>query len=150
MKQVVSDDGAVPPAEIMPCTASGQSEDGRPVRGNLWAALPPPGGEEQVQILLSQPGIRLERIVSHGQASPPGFWYDQEEGEFVVLLAGAATLSLQIADGVYETVALRPGDWLHLPAHCRHRVEATAEGQPTVWLAVFFPAAVSEASGTAA
>jgi len=62
-----------------------------------------------------------------------------------VLLAGAATLSLQIAGGVHEAVALRSGDWLHLPAHCRHRVDATAEGQPTVWLAVFFPAAVSGA-----
>ncbi|MGA9469195.1 MAG: cupin domain-containing protein [Candidatus Macondimonas sp.] len=141
----MSDGSAVPPAEIMPFIASGQSEDGRPARGNLWAAPPPPGGEEQVQILLSQPGIRIERIVSHGQASPPGFWYDQGEGEFVVLLAGAATLSLQIADGIHETVALRPGDWLHLPAHCRHRVDATADGQPTIWLAVFFPAAVSEA-----
>lgn len=146
----MSDDGAVPSAETTPCTASGQSEVGRPVRGNLWAALPAAGGEEQVQILLSQPGIRIERIVSHGQASPPGFWYDQEQGEFVVLLAGAATLSLQSIDGIHETVALRPGDWLHLPAHCRHRVEATTDDQPTVWLAVFFPAGVSEASGTAA
>ena len=76
----MSDGSAVPPAEIMPFIASGQSEDGRPARGNLWAALPPPGGEEQVQILLSQPGIRIERIVSHGQASPPGFWYDQGKG----------------------------------------------------------------------
>jgi cupin 2 domain-containing protein len=141
----MSDDGAVPSAETTPFSASGQSGGGRPARGELWAALPPPGGEEEIQVLLSQPGIRVERIVSHGQASPPGFWYDQEEGEFVLLLAGAAMLSLQSANGVHETVALRPGDWLHLPAHCRHRVDATADDEPTVWLAVFFPAAVNEA-----
>lgn len=141
----MSDDGAAPSAKTTPFMASGQSEDGRPARGKLWAALPHPGGEEEIQVLLSRPGIRIERIVSHGQASPPGFWYDQEEGEFVLLLAGAATLSLQIADGIHETVVLRPGDWLHLPAHCRHRVDATSNNEPTVWLAVFFPAAVSEA-----
>jgi len=139
----VGDDSAVPPADTAPFTASGLSGDGRPARGNLWAALPPADSEEQVQALLSQPGIRIERIVSHGQASPPGFWYDQEEAEFALLLAGAATLRLQIADGVHETVVLRPGDWIHLPAHCRHRVDATTHDQPTVWLAVFFPAAVS-------
>lgn len=138
----MSDDGAVPPGEA-PSPTPPPSWDGWPARGNLWAALPPAGGEEQIQTLLSQPGIRIERIVSHGQASPPGFWYDQEEAEFVVLLAGTATLSLQIADGVHETVALRPGDWLYLPARCHHRVDATAHGQPTVWLAVFFPTAVS-------
>jgi cupin 2 domain-containing protein len=139
----MGNDGAVPTVDTPPPTPSVPSRDSRPARGNLWVALPPAGDEEQVQALLSQPGIRIERIVSHGQASPPGFWYDQEEGEFVLLLAGAATLSLQIADGVHETVALCPGDWLHLPAHCRHRVDATAHGQPTVWLAIFFPAAVN-------
>jgi cupin 2 domain-containing protein len=136
MNRTVDDDGAVPCADTA-------IDGSRPARGNLWAAPPPAGGEEQVQILLSRPGIRIERIVSHGQASEAGFWYDQDEAEFVVLLAGTALLSLQITDGVHETVALRPGDWLHLPAHCRHRVDATAEGQPTVWLAVFFPAAAS-------
>ena len=55
----MSDGSAVPPAEIMPFTASGQSEDGRPVRGNLWAALPPPGGEEEIQILLKQQFVRF-------------------------------------------------------------------------------------------
>lgn len=143
MKQVMSDDGAAQPVDTPPPTSPVPPRDGQPAQGNLWAALPPTGEEEQVQALLSQPGIRIERIVSHAHANPPGFWYDQEEGEFVVLLAGAATLSLQIADGVHETVALCPGDWLHLPAHCRHRVDATAHDQPTVWLAVFFLAAVS-------
>ena len=141
----MGDNGAVPPVDTPPPTSPVPPRDGRPAQGNLWAALPPAGGEEQVQALLFQPGIRIERIVSHGQASPAGFWYDQDEGEFVLLLAGTATLSLQIADGVHETVALCPGDWLHLPARCRHRVDATAHGQPTVWLAVFFPIAPSRA-----
>jgi cupin 2 domain-containing protein len=100
-------------------------------RGNLLAPLPPAGTAEHVAALLARPGLRIERIVSHGQASPPDFWYDQAEDEWVLLLAGSATLALD--DGT--RVDLGPGDWLTLPAHCRHRVERTAS--PTVWLAVF-------------
>ena len=77
---------------------------------------------------------RIERIVSHGQVSPDGFWYDQDEAEFVLLLAGAARL--RFADG--EIAALSPGDCLEIAAHRRHRVEWTDPDQPTVWLAVFY------------
>ena len=33
---------------------------------------------------------------------------------------------------------LRPGDFLFLAAHRRHRVTWTVSGEPTVWLAVHF------------
>ena len=113
--------------------------DGPSGQGNLWRALPEPGGAEDIAILLRRPGMRIERIVSQAHASPPGFWYDQDEDEFVLLVSGAATLSIRNAANETRTVRLGPGDWLHLPAHCAHRVEATAPDQPTLWLAVFFP-----------
>ena len=88
-------------------------------------------------MLLTRPGLRIERIVSLGRASPPGFWYDQEEGEWVVLLAGAA--QLRFADEAAPR-RLLPGDWLDIAAHRRHRVEWTDPAVPTVWLAVFYSA----------
>jgi len=75
------------------------------------------------------------RAVSRGDASPPGFWYDQDWGEWVIVLAGAASLRIE-----GESVArhLGPGDSLDLPAHQRHRVEWTSDDPPTVWLAVHY------------
>ncbi|ENO89676.1 cupin domain-containing protein [Thauera linaloolentis] len=98
--------------------------------GNLYAPLPAAGAEEHFQTLFAGGACRVERIVSHGQVSPPGFWYDQAEDEWVVLLQGEAELGF--ADG--QRIKLLPGDWVEIPAGCRHRVEATAQG--TVWLAV--------------
>ncbi|WDY55924.1 cupin domain-containing protein [Pseudomonas sp. PSKL.D1] len=104
---------------------------------NVLHALPPcdPATAERVDDLLQRPGLRIERIVSSGQASPPGFWYDQDEGEWIVLLSGSAGLRLEHES---HTRILAPGDCLDIPAHCRHRVEWTAEGVSTVWLAVFY------------
>jgi len=107
---------------------------GAPPRGgNLFRDLPAPDGGERIDVLSRPAGCRVERIVSRGHRSPEGFWYDQDEDEWVVLLEGAARLAF--ADG--RTVALAPGDWVELPAHARHRVEWTAPDRATVWLAVF-------------
>ena len=102
---------------------------------NLLSPLPDARAAEQVATLLTRPGLRVERIVSLGQASPPGFWYDQAEGEWVLLLAGAA--KLRFADEP-EARLLRPGDWLDIAPHRRHRVDWTAPATPTVWLTVFY------------
>jgi cupin 2 domain-containing protein len=75
----------------------------------------------------------VERIVSTGQGSPPGFWYDQDWTEWVILLAGAARLLIE-GEGAPRT--LQPGDFVEIPSHVRHRVEWTLEDAPTVWLAV--------------
>lgn len=99
--------------------------------GRLLANLPPPGPAEAFDLLLARPGLRIERIVSHGHVSPPDFWYDQPEDEWVLVVAGSATLGFE--DGSEHH--LGPGDWLTLPAHRRHRVLRTAS--PTVWIAVF-------------
>jgi len=101
---------------------------------NLLASLPNATAGEVVTSLVARGGVRFERIVSHGQASPEGFWYDQAEHEFVLLLQGHA--ELEFADG--RTVTLRPGDWLEIEAQVRHRVRSTAKDQPSVWLVAFY------------
>jgi cupin 2 domain-containing protein len=103
--------------------------------GNLLRPLPAAGHDEALQTLLARPGVRIERIVSHGQVSPPGFWYAQHEDEWVLLAAGEA--ALEYGDG--RTVELAAGDWLLIPAGERHRVARTSS--PAVWLAVFVAAA---------
>jgi cupin 2 domain-containing protein len=101
---------------------------------NLLRDLPDAATGEVFDTLLHAPSVRIERIVSHGQASPEGFWYDQDEAEWVLLLAGAARL--QFTDEA-EARSLGPGDHLHIAAHRRHRVDWTDPTQPTIWLAVF-------------
>ena len=102
---------------------------------NLFAGLPTSAACEEVVALLSTPHLRIEHIVSTGQASPPGFWYDQEWAEWVVLLRGAATVRFANEDAPRR---LDPGDYLHIPAHAHHRVEWTAQGEATVWLAIHY------------
>ena len=104
-----------------------------PRSGRLFAGLPVRLDAEACDTLLEGGAFRLLRIVSTGQATPPGEWYDQAEDEWVVLLRGAA--GLQIADEPSER-RLAAGDWLLLPAGCRHRVTWTDSGEPTVWLAL--------------
>jgi cupin 2 domain-containing protein len=102
---------------------------------NLLSPLPDAGAAERVDALLTRPGLRIERIVSRGQASPPGFWYDQAEGEWVLLLAGAARL--RFADET-EARLLGPGDCIDIAPHRRHRVDWTDPLVPTVWLVLFY------------
>ncbi len=102
---------------------------------NLFDAIPPEIPAEIFQVLLETNNFRLERIVSAGQATPPEKWYDQDTHEWVVLLTGGA--GLRFADEP-ETRVLRPGDYLLIPAHRRHRVEWTDPTQSTVWLALHY------------
>jgi cupin 2 domain-containing protein len=98
---------------------------------NLFADLPAHLPDELISTLLETADVRIERIVSHSHASPEGFWYDQDENEWVVVLKGAARLRFE--DG---TVEMRPGDFVNIPAHKKHRVEWTTPDEPTIWLAV--------------
>lgn len=106
---------------------------------NLMNALPDASAGEITEALVSARGVRLERIVSHGQSSPPGYWYDQAEAEWVLVLSGSARLAIA---GEPEDRVLREGDAIFLPAHCRHRVTWTDPDRPTVWLALFIEAAL--------
>src|SRR5437773_4666198 len=102
---------------------------------NLLSNIPTSLPEELLETLVQADNIHIERIVSHGHVSPEGFWYDQDQPEFVVLLHGAARLRIKGDD---EPVEMKPGDFISIPAHKRHRVEWTTPSEPTIWLAVFY------------
>lgn len=102
--------------------------------GNLRGEPPlRPREAEIVDVLLERPNVRIERIVSTGQATPEGEWYDQETDEWVLVVAGAARLRIEGED---QDRDLGEGDWILLPARCRHRVNWTRTEPPTIWLAV--------------
>jgi cupin 2 domain-containing protein len=103
--------------------------------GNLFANLPTALATEEFATLASSGPTRLVRIVSTGQATPAGEWLDQTDDEWVVLLKGSATLRFE---GEPRPRTLAPGDYLHIPAHVRHRVERTDERAPAVWLALYY------------
>ncbi len=102
---------------------------------NLFHDLPQSLPEEVFQTLIQQDGIRIERIVSEGHASPPEYWYDQPQSEFVVLLQGSARLRIE---GESQARVLKPGDFVNLPAHQKHRVDATDADEKTIWLAIHY------------
>jgi len=105
---------------------------------SIFAELPgSTANSEQFSQILKRPGLRIERIVSTGQCSPEGFWYDQPDGEWVLLIQGEARL--QIADEA-EARHLKAGDFVDIAAHRRHRVDWTPPGEITIWLAVHYPA----------
>ena len=89
-------------------------------------------GQEYLETLHLSGGVRIERIISIGHATAEGEWYDQDWGEWVVLLRGQAILSFDDD----TRLALREGEWVYLREHCRHRVEMTSESPPCIWLAV--------------
>ena len=101
---------------------------------NLLSGPCPAAGEEHSQVLLQTPGLRLERIHSCAARSPQGFWYEQAEAEWVMLLQGTARLAFAEA----EPVLLSRGDSLLIPAGRRHRVEETDPAPGTIWLALFW------------
>lgn len=101
---------------------------------NIFASLPDSDGEF-FETLLETPGLKVERIISSGQATPCGEWYDQTLDEWVLLLSGSASL---LIEGEAMPRHLLPGDYLYLPARCRHRVEQTAPNVKTIWLALHF------------
>lgn len=103
--------------------------------GNLYGQIPTTLPEEAVNVLAHGKGMRVERIVSKGHCSPPGFWYDLADDEWVVLLKGEAVLRFEQGN---RSLHMKPGDYVHIDAHERHRVESTAEDTETVWLAVFY------------
>ena len=98
---------------------------------NIFDDLPQHLPKELVQILIRAADVRIERIISHGHASPADFWYDQAQHEWVIVLKGAARL--QFEDGMVE---MKVGDFINIPAFKKHRVDWTTLDEPTVWLGV--------------
>lgn len=105
-------------------------------RGNIFKGIPTRIPDEILEVIVDNGTVRIERILSCGQATPEGEWYDQDRNEWVMVLKGSAGI---IFEGDKEAVTLAPGDHLHIAAHRRHRVTRTDDKQPTVWLAVHYP-----------
>ncbi len=103
------------------------------MKSNLFANIPGMLPEELISVLAENENVKIERIVSDGQSSPEGYWYDQEQSEWVLLVAGLAVLEFE--DRKQE---LKPGDHMLIPAHRKHRVASTSATEKTVWLAVFY------------
>ena len=119
----------------MPDADEGNIGEEMTISMNVFGDLPYRLPQELVQTLLDGSHVRIERIVSHGHVSPDGFWYDQDQHEWVVVLQGAARLRFESET---EQVEMKPGDFLNIPAHKRHRVEWTTPDEPTIWLAVHY------------
>ncbi len=96
----------------------------------------PAAGEEVITVQLQTPQLRLERIHSCSARSPEGFWYNQTEHEWVLLLQGSA--QLQFADEA-EARSLACGEALLIKAGRRHRLLASDPAPGTIWLALFWP-----------
>lgn len=102
---------------------------------NIFSGLPHQLQAERFDTLAGDGDVRIERIVSQGHSTPEGEWYDQERDEWVLLLTGSAGL---LFEGEAGPRRLTAGDYLLIPAHCRHRVAWTDPDRQTVWLAVHF------------
>jgi len=103
--------------------------------GNLFTAIPATLPDELFETLTATDAVKIERIVSRGHASPEGFWYDQEQSEWVLVLRGEARLQIEGRD---ELIHLSEGMYFNIPAHLKHRVAWTKEDAETIWLAVFY------------
>jgi len=102
---------------------------------NLFTTGTEPKREEIFETLLETDRLRLERIISTGQATPAGQWYDQERNEWVALLSGRAGL---LFEGEQEPRVMQTGDFVLIPSRRRHRVEWTDPDHETVWLALHY------------
>jgi cupin 2 domain-containing protein len=102
---------------------------------NLFDAIPPKLTDELFSTIHRAKNFHIERIVSQGHCSPPGFWYDQIEHEWLIVLEGSASIQFQ---NETEPVELHRGSYLNIPAHVRHRVLQTSSNQQTVWLTIHY------------
>lgn len=114
----------------------------RPTATSIFADIPAHLPEEQLLALCGHSHLKIERIVSKGHVTASEQWYDQAWDEWVLLLQGQAILVF--ADDP-EPLQLMPGDYVLIPAHCRHRVSWTLPDAHSIWLAIHYPAAVTAA-----
>jgi len=101
---------------------------------NIFANIPKDLDEEVLEQLVKSEHISIERILSKGHQSPESGWYDQEQNEWVMIVAGEAILSFD--DG--SDMTMRKGDYINIPAHKKHKVKWTDPEIETIWLAVFY------------
>lgn len=105
------------------------------MKKNIFKNIPERIPEEIFETIFSTPDVSIERIISKGHSSPQDFWYDQDRNEWVVVLKGHARLKFFEDEAIVE---LKPGDYINIPAHCKHRVEWTDPDAATIWLAIHY------------
>ncbi len=104
-----------------------------PEKHNIYEnGLPEEKSRETFEELIRTQELLIEKIVSNGESTSEGVWYDQDKDEWVVLLTGNAQLKFE--NGTLLNMA--PGDYILIPAHCRHRVEQTSVVPNCTWIAV--------------
>ena len=101
---------------------------------NLLENIPDAIPNEIFQDIVSTDTIRIERILSQGHSSPETGWYDQDENEWVLVLSGYGVIEFENGDAI----KLKPGDYLNIKAHQKHKVQSTSPNETTVWLAIFY------------
>jgi cupin 2 domain-containing protein len=104
-----------------------------PLKGNLFEDIRFPTGNAELFEIIRNDKVRIERIISTGQTTPEGEWYDQDEDEFVVLMQGQARIKYQEGNELLLTA----GDYVMIPSHTRHRVSYTSEEPCCVWMAIY-------------
>ena len=97
---------------------------------NIFTDLPDARRPEDFLTLLENAAVKIERIVSNSHSTPTGFWYDQDEIEWVIVMCGTALLEFEGG----KVIEMKEGDYLTIPRRVKHRVART--GAETVWLAV--------------
>ena len=102
--------------------------------GNIYNPIPDDLSNEMFEILVQNASVKIERIISRGHTSPETGWYDQDRAEWVIVLTGEASIAFE-----NDTfVELKPGDYINIPAHNRHKVVSTSSDTETIWLAVHY------------
>ena len=100
---------------------------------NIFTTIPKDIPKEIIEEIVSVKNCRIQRIISKGQSTPEGQWYDEDQDEWVILLQGSAGL---LFEGSHNSITLKPGDYLNIPAHAKHRVEFSDRNIETIWVAV--------------
>ena len=103
------------------------------ITNNIFDSIPENFKKEIIENIYVKQNLVIERIISNGQATPTGQWYDQNKDEWLILMQGDATILLE---DNHQLINLTAGDYLLIPAHTRHRVEWTRPNFNTIWLAM--------------
>jgi len=90
---------------------------------NFLSKIPSQIPKEIFESIASSENVKIERIISKGQATQKGKWYDQEKNEFVLVLKGNAVIEFDNN----EKVSMNEGDYVIIPKHVKHRVTETSK-----------------------
>ena len=102
---------------------------------NIFSGIKNQSPEEIFETIIKTNQFKIERIISSGQSTDKEKWYDQDIDEWVILLKGSAGLLFESNN---EEIIMKPGDYVNIPAHQKHRVEWTDANEETIWMAVHY------------